>query len=273
MTLGQFAPKPKIDSDPIQAKQMANRPMLLRVEQMIPDFTSTKYPEPKNVVIVDIVDLASGQVYIGPLWGAGRVVDDLTPYAGTDQLLPVKLIYKMGGNSREYLVPEALTGQELAYAEQFHAAYPTLLTDHRAARVAQAMAAAPAQVAPAPGLGFGGAAPLAPVAPAPVQPVAQMVAPVAPVAAPAPVVVAAPPVPAMPAPAALPTPAAPVPAPVPQLQAPSVPAQVAPVAPVPAPAMPAMTVPVAPAAPGVIDADAIQAAIAQLGGTPQAPAA
>lgn len=265
MTLGSFQANSavKIQHDTVQGAQVVNRPLIVKVEQYFPEFTSPRYPEPKPVVIVDLVDLTENRIYIGPMWGAKAVADQLSQYAGTGQPLPIKLITKVGSNGSSYLAPAALEGAELAQAQAFHAAYPNILDEHRAARVAAAQAAAAqAQMTPP--------APIGGLAPAP-----QFQAPPAPMAAPAPVQQYAP---APPAPMAAPAQQyapAPVPAPV---AAPAAPVQqyAAPAAPAPVPAPPApVAAPApAPAMPGQMDAAAVAEAIARLsGGGQAAPAA
>lgn len=221
MTLGQFVNKPRIESDRVKATDLTNRPLLVLVNECLKDFVSQAYPDPKDVITLDVADLSTGRIYIGPLWGAGRVVDSLKPYAGSGQVMPVKLV-EIQGKTRVYLGVEALTGTELAMAQQWFASYPTAMADQRAQKEMAAQTAMTAAPAPVPVQGL--PAPAAPAAAAPV--------PAAPVAAPAPAPVA----PAAPAPQA-PAPAAPV--------APAAPAAAPPVAPVPA----APAAPVAPVTP------------------------
>lgn len=221
MTLGQFVNKPRIESDRVKATDLTNRPLLVLVNECLKDFTSQAYPDPKDVITLDVADLSTGRIYIGPMWGAGRVVDSLKPYAGSGQVMPVKLV-EIQGKARVYLGVEALAGAELAMAQQWYASYPTAMADQRAQKEMAAQTAMTAAPAPVPVQGL--PAPAAPAAAAPV--------PAAPVAAPAPAPVA----PAAPAPQA-PAPVAPV--------APAAPAAAPPVAPVPA----APAAPVAPVTP------------------------
>lgn len=287
MTLGQFVNKPRIQSDRVTAKELEARPLLVLVNECLKDFVSAEYPEPKDVITLDVADLSTGRIYIGPLWGAGRVVDSLKPYAGSGQVMPVKLV-TIQGKTRPYLGVEPLAGAELAMAQQWYASYPTAMADQRTQKEMAAQAAMTAAPAPVPVQGL--PAPAAPAAAAPV--------PAVPVAAPAPASVApaapapqvAAPAPVSPAPVAPATPVAPV-TPVStqptaeqiaaylaaQAQAAqSVQAAPAPVAPV---QQPAPAVPVAPApsiqppspatAPAVGEAD-ILAAIAALQAQPAA---
>lgn len=242
MTLGQFVNKPRVESDKVQAKELVNRPLLVLVNEHLRDFTSTAYPDPKDVVTLDVADLSTGRIYIGPLWGAGRVVDSLKPYAGSGQVMPVKLV-EIQGKARVYLGVEPLAGAELAMAQQWYASYPTAMSDQRAQKEAQAMTAMAAAPAPVPVQGL--PAPAAPAVPAPV--------PAAPVAAPAPAPVA----PAAPAPQV----AAP---------APVSPAPVAPAAPV-APVTPAPNQPTAEQIAAYLAAQAQPAAPVQAAPAPVAP--
>lgn len=231
-SLGTYAPPVRIESDKIRVDSLYDTPLLIKAVKYIEDFTSTEYPTPKPVIIVDVVNLATGDIWIGPLWGAAAVVDGLKPYVGTDQVLAV-MPYEKQGKSRKYASLRQLEGPQHAAAAAWLNAYPTALADRRAQKEAQAALVGAAPVAPLPVQGVPApapgvvlppsvdvaahiaagwtmaqintqygtvAAPAAPVPPAPAPPVAAPPAPVAPVAASAPV---APPVPAAPvAPAA-----------------------------------------------------------------------
>ncbi len=232
-TLGTFSPPARIENDSIRVDSLYNTPLLVKVVKYIEDFVSPKYPNPKPVIVVDCVNLATGDIYIGPMWGAGAVVDGLRPYAGTDQVLPV-MPYEKQGKVNSYVALKMLEGPALANATAWFTTYPTALADRRAAKEAQAaLVASNAPVAPMPVQGLPAptipasvdipahlaagwtmeqitsqygvvAAPAAPTPPAPAQPVAAPPAPVAPAAP-------AQPVPAVPAAPAVPT--APVQAP------------------------------------------------------------
>jgi len=254
MTLGQFVNKPRIESDRVKATDLTNRPLLVLVNECLKDFTSQAYPDPKDVITLDVADLSTGRIYIGPLWGAGRVVDSLKPYAGSGQVMPVKLV-EIQGKARVYLGVEALAGAELAMAQQWFASYPTAMADQRAQKEMAAQAAMTASPAPVPVQGL--PAPAAPAAAAPV--------PAAPVAAPAPAPVApAAPAPQAPAPVAPATPVAPVAAP-PVASVPAAPA--APVAPV----TPASNQPTAEQIAAYLAAQAQQAQPVQAAPAPVAP--
>jgi len=160
LQLATFTAPPRIDYDRVKAVDLVGRPLLLKVEKLIADYVSKEYPNPKDVITVDLVDLTTGQIHIGPMWGAGRVVDHLKSHAGTGNVLPIKLVSKPGNGGREYLSPEPLDGPELAYANQWFATYPTALADSRTAKEAQSAAAN--QSAPLPPMPVQGLAPAAP---------------------------------------------------------------------------------------------------------------
>lgn len=150
MTLGALQTKVKIDNDRVQAQELVGRPLLIDVREYFPEFTSPKFPVPKPVVIVDVVDLTTGRIYVGPLWGTKQPVDALSGYAGSGTILPVKLETKTSGTGNPYLYVSALEGQELANANAWYAQYPQAMAQSRAAKEQQAQAAAAQQQTMAP---------------------------------------------------------------------------------------------------------------------------
>lgn len=149
MALGTFTAPPKVDYDSVRADELIGRPLIVVITKFIPDFVSTKYPDPKPVINADVVDLTTGRIYIGPMWGAGRLVDHLKQHAGTGVPLPIKIV-ELDGRANKYLSPEPLDGAELAYAQQWWGTYPTAIADTRAAKEASAVTAASAPAAPMP---------------------------------------------------------------------------------------------------------------------------
>lgn len=187
MSMGTFERQARAESDKVRIDSLDGHNLLVRVQEAKADFTSKAYPNPKAVVFCDVADLTTGQVYIGVLWGAGAVVDGLTPYAGTGQVLPVSVEKVAGGAHGGWMRLNPLEGEALTAAEGWYGSYWAEHVDAvRAAREAAAkveVVQAPAPAAPA----ANPAPALAPVAPAAAPPVAPTVAapPVAPPAAPA----------------------------------------------------------------------------------------
>lgn len=142
MPIGKFEKQARIQGDKLDVRTIVGRPLLVRVMETVPDFASTAYPEPKEVVFVDVVDLMSGAIYINALWGAAAIVDGLKEQAGQDVLLPVKVVQRVSGRSgRTYQDLAALEDQELALAHAWAQANEPKIDDARRTREAAAKAA------------------------------------------------------------------------------------------------------------------------------------
>lgn len=179
MALGTYTQKARIESDKLDLRDYYGRPLLVKVREFRTGFTSQRFPNPKDVVIVDAVDLmAAAQavqqgrtpstvedgVYIGPLWGGGAVVDNLKDNAGRDITLPVMAVKAKAARGNDYIALAALEGQAQALAEAIYQRYPNLLDEARNAREAKANPMGtftPTPEAPA----AGNAAPIQPMAP------------------------------------------------------------------------------------------------------------
>jgi hypothetical protein len=149
MTLQNFQPKARITGDKMDLRNYFGRPLLVRVCEFVPDFSSQAFSNPKPVVFVDVVDLASGQIFINALWGGGAVVDNLKEHAGTDAVLPLVANNALGGNGRNYIALAALDDATAAQAGQWYQQNWGVVEQTRQQRMAQAQAAAPVQQAPA----------------------------------------------------------------------------------------------------------------------------
>jgi len=269
IALGTFTPPPtggKAGSfDP---RYNANKPLIVVPREFRPQFVTQRFPNPKDVVICDVVDVAANVVHVSVIWGAEAIVDHIKRYVPTDGTapdpLPVKIVTVTGqkGNAYGKLVP--LEGPELDYVAGWDAAFPGRIDAERGAKIAADQAA---QLVPAPAVApMWGQAPGATQMPAAQpqwagQPAAQNYAPPAQPQAPAqpqwtpqPAVQPVYQAPAQPAPVAQPqwTPQ-------PQVAAPAAPAQPQWTAPAAAPAPVAQPAPVA--APPAFD---VEAAIAGL---------
>lgn len=152
MTLGAFQPKARIQGDKLDLVQYAGRPMLVRINEYVPDMTSQRFPNPKPVVFFDAVDLASGQIFINVLSGAGAVVDNFREHVGTNVALPVQFAQQVSGGGNKYIAVLALEPHIVAQAEQWYQQYWGLVDQERAKRQA---AAGPAQGPPPAQQGFG----------------------------------------------------------------------------------------------------------------------
>lgn len=145
MTLQNFQPKARITGDKMDLRNYFGRPLLVRVNEFVPDFSSQAFPTPKPVVFVDVVDLASGQIFINALWGGGAVVDNLKDHAGTNVVLPLLANNAVGGNGRNYIALAALDDATAAQAGQWYQQNWGVVEQTRQQRMAAAQAAAPAQ--------------------------------------------------------------------------------------------------------------------------------
>jgi len=253
MTLGQFVKTTQNTfTEKFQARAAATgqRPLLVFVREYKEGLTTEHAKDGTGKgVVLDVLDLGlyasnpghPDSVYCNVLWMGGAVRDQLRPYVGQEAPLPIKLAWTTpAGGGTQYIVPEALEGDWLTYAQQIYDADRQFVDKVKAAKKAKWE-----QDNPAPVPGMGALAPAqAPVA----APVMQ-----APVAAP-PVQQQAPVIP--PAPVAAPQ--APAQAPVAPPQAPvTAPAMQAPGAPPQAPVAP-------PQAPGQVGDQDVQALLDQL---------
>lgn len=153
MQLDTFVPPTREDGDRVPAKEMVGRPLIVQVREhrtgvktqynSNPQDTARYKPEGGEAVLLDVADLSSNTVYLNVLWFNGAVVDSLKGYVA--HTLPVRLFYdspKSGGNGNPYLNVEPLAGAELAAAHQWATSNPDRFERERAARQAQAQAAA-----------------------------------------------------------------------------------------------------------------------------------
>lgn len=143
--LGAFVPKANAGGDKCQPSMVQGRPLIVQVTgydgaKMVSD-PNGGGQKPKSAVTVNVWDLNGGpvskdgptgpmtmgpphQVYIGALWIAGAVADQLADHVGGGPL-PIKIMSKKSASGPySYLVPVALEGQELTYANQVYASDP-----------------------------------------------------------------------------------------------------------------------------------------------------
>jgi hypothetical protein len=149
MTLQNFQPKARITGDKMDLRNYFGRPLLVRVNEFVPDFSSQSFPNPKPVVFVDVVDLASGNIFINALWGGGAVVDNLKEHAGTNVVLPLLANNAVGGNGRNYIALAALDDATAAQAGQWYQQNWGIVEQTRQQRMQAAQASQPQ------GQGFG----------------------------------------------------------------------------------------------------------------------
>lgn len=178
MALGHYTRPARIQADSLDVRTVVGRPLLVKVREFRPDFTSPKFPNPKDVVIVDVVDLlgpnndGNAKIFVGPLWGAAAVVDGLKENAGRDITLPVMPVNQQSGSGRTYVTLIPLEDKYLAFAEAWYAKNANAIDEARNAKEAQANPLGqitPAEAPPAPSMQQGVPLPQAGFKPAPVE--------------------------------------------------------------------------------------------------------
>ena len=138
--LGSFQPKSRVTGDKVDYDQFLGRPLLVRVMDYTPEFTSQQYPNPKPVVFVDVVDLYSGSIFINALWGSGAIVDNLKDGVGTNVAVPVQIVKRQGKNA--YYTLDAIDPNLLQAASDWYNQNWASVDAERARREAAATAAA-----------------------------------------------------------------------------------------------------------------------------------
>jgi len=141
--LGSFTPATPqaIEYDKFRADHNVNKALLVEFRSFMKDFTSTAYPNPKDTVTVDVFDLTTNSVYIGAMWGAAKLVDQVKHLCGDGTVYGVELYMTPTKNGREAVaVREIADPQWMNYARQVLAANPTVFSAERARREAEAAA-------------------------------------------------------------------------------------------------------------------------------------
>lgn len=151
MALGQFTLKAKGKASSFDPRVNIGKPLIVVPREFRANFTTQRFPNPKDVVIVDVVDLSAnnwqGQIHISVIWGGGAMVDAIKEHVPTDGTAPTPLPVKIqrvdpntGGNSYYVLIP--LEGQELQLAQLWDQKFPTRVDEARVAHEAEQAAGA-----------------------------------------------------------------------------------------------------------------------------------
>lgn len=151
MALGTFvAPAAGnfIKADKFDPRVNANKPLIVKVRDFNPEFSTKEFPEKRPVVFVDLVDLSpvvaktgQAEVLVSVIWGSAAMVDRLKGYAGTDEKLPLTISsVKSQQTNRTYFTVEPLEGVALKLAGAWDDKNPTAMDDLRAQREAEAEA-------------------------------------------------------------------------------------------------------------------------------------
>jgi hypothetical protein len=148
MALGTYTLKAKGKAASFDPRVNGNKPLIVVPREFRANFTTQRFPNPKDVVIVDVVDLLTDTVHISVIWGGGAMVDAIKDHVPAEGQEPTKLPVKIGaanaasGNQYYVLVP--LEGAELQLAGAWDAKYPTRVDQERARHEAEQVSGAPA---------------------------------------------------------------------------------------------------------------------------------
>jgi hypothetical protein len=138
IALGTFTPPVGGKAGSFDPRNHADKPLIVVVREFRKDFTTRRFPNPKDVIIVDIVDILADAVHISVIWGSGAIVDrlkDQVPQNGeAPQRLPVKISHVTSGAGNPYCTVDPLEGKALELAAAWDQRYPTRIDDERAAR-------------------------------------------------------------------------------------------------------------------------------------------
>lgn len=140
MALGTFTPPPSKTAGSFKPQDHAGKPIIVVVREFLENHTTRRYPEPRDKVIFDVVDIMSDTVVISVMTGAGAIVDRLKDsIAGPGEeptklpVMFVKVAAANGGN--DYYSVEPLEGTALQLAAAWDAKNPTRIEDERAAKI------------------------------------------------------------------------------------------------------------------------------------------
>lgn len=144
MELGTFTPPATGDS--FAAQDNVDRPLIVVVREHRTGVRSQHKPEGGDAVVCDVVDLATGTIYLDVQWMSAAVADQLSRYVG--HALPLKITWTPSKSGGKYLAPVALDGAELAAAQSWAQANPNAVELTRQQRQTQSGHTQPAQQQP-----------------------------------------------------------------------------------------------------------------------------
>lgn len=139
MALGTFTPPAGGKAGSFDPRNHADKPLIVVVREFRPNFTTRAYPNPKDVIICDIVDILANAVHVSVIWGSAAIVDRLKDQAPKDgaapERLPVKISHVQSASTgRMYTTVDPLDGKALELAAAWDAKFPSRIDDERAAR-------------------------------------------------------------------------------------------------------------------------------------------
>lgn len=121
-----------LDGDQLKPSEVTNHPLIVKVHERRDNLTTKFKPNGDgSAVLIDVLDMATNQVYINVMWFNGALVDNLSGYAKGDALA-IKLVEKTSkASGNTYLIPEALADADLQTASKWAAAKPKLFEETR----------------------------------------------------------------------------------------------------------------------------------------------
>lgn len=128
----QFEMTAGLDGDQLKPSDVTDHPLIVKVYERRDNLTTKFKPEGDgSAVLIDVLDMATNQVYINVMWFNGALVDNLSGYAKQDALA-IKLVEKRSkATGNNYLVPQALTDNDLATAMKWAQAKPHIFEETR----------------------------------------------------------------------------------------------------------------------------------------------
>lgn len=152
IALGQFiAPPSGLKAGQFDPAQNVGKPVIMVPREHRTDFVTPRFPNPKDVVIYDLVDLtsldpATGEarnLQISVITGAGAMVDRLKNHlpgqpgndTGAPMALPVKIVAVERPGKATYFSIAGLEGQELQLAQLWDTRFGIAYIDAKRAEV------------------------------------------------------------------------------------------------------------------------------------------
>lgn len=135
MALGTYTLKAKGKAASFDPRVNHGKPLIVIPREFRANFTTQRFPNPKDVVIVDVVDLLADTVHVSVIWGGGAMVDAIKEHVPADGQEPTKLpvvikpTSSAAGNSYYVLAP--LEGAALQLAAAWDAKFPTRVDAER----------------------------------------------------------------------------------------------------------------------------------------------
>lgn len=146
LALGTYTLKAKGKAASFDPRVNHGKPLIVVPREHRANFTTQRFPNPKDVVIVDVVDLLADTVHVSVIWGGGAMVDAIKEHVPGDgqepTKLPVKISPASSATGNQYYVLEPLEGAALQLAAAWDAKYPTRVDQERAQHEAQQVATA-----------------------------------------------------------------------------------------------------------------------------------